>query len=184
MRFFLIHGAYGNPDENWFPWLMNELENQGHDVIVPEFPTPEGQKLDNWMNVFDDYFELMDNNSIFVGHSLGPAFILSVLEKINKKVKACFFVSPFLGKIGDPRFDDINETFVCKDFDWEKIKKNCDKFFIYFGDNDPYLDVKDAEKISKPLGVEIKLIKNGGHLNEAAGYTEFPELLDKIKEIL
>lgn len=182
MKFFLIHGAYGNPDENWFPWLLNKLEELGHQVIIPEFPTPEGQNLDNWMNVFDDYFNMIDDESVLIGHSLGPAFILSVLEEINTKVKACFFVSPFLGLIGNPDFDNINETFVCKEFDWEKIKNNCNKFFAYYGNNDPYVPLKEAKKISDKLGIKLKIIENGGHLNEQAGYDNFPELLEDIVE--
>jgi predicted alpha/beta hydrolase family esterase len=42
---FIIHGSYGNPDENWFPWLKKELEQEGHKVFVPKFPTPEDQSL-------------------------------------------------------------------------------------------------------------------------------------------
>ncbi len=46
---FLIHGSYGHPQENWFPWLKKELESLGHKVYVPAFPIPtkrgEGHKL-------------------------------------------------------------------------------------------------------------------------------------------
>lgn len=36
----IIHGAYGNPEENWFPWLKKELEKLDCRVFVPKFPTP------------------------------------------------------------------------------------------------------------------------------------------------
>ena len=49
---FLIHGAYGNPNENWFPWLKKQLENKRNKVIIPTFPTPEGQTLENWNKIF------------------------------------------------------------------------------------------------------------------------------------
>jgi len=29
MNFFIFHGIYGNPEENWFPWLKKELEKKG-----------------------------------------------------------------------------------------------------------------------------------------------------------
>ncbi len=37
MNFFIIHGIYGHPEENWFPWLKKELEkfkhSAGHEVV-------------------------------------------------------------------------------------------------------------------------------------------------------
>ncbi len=33
---FIIHGSYGNPEENWIPWLKRELQQYNFDVIVRE----------------------------------------------------------------------------------------------------------------------------------------------------
>jgi len=183
-KFFMIHGAYGNPGENWLPWLKEKLEEMGHTVFAPEFPTPEDQTLDNWMKAFEYYLHLMDNDTIVVAHSLGPAFILSVLEKVEEPIKAAFFVSPFIGSLKNPDFDRINKTFVHREFNWDKIKKNCAKFFVFHSDNDPYVPLEKAEEFAKNLGVEVILVKNAGHFNEKAGYTKFEMLFDKIKEEL
>ncbi len=184
MKAFIIHRSYGNPEENWFPWLKNELEKQGNIVFVPEFPTPENQSLENWMKVFDKYKENIDTETIFVGHSLGPAFILSILEKLDKKVRACFFVSGFLSKLGDLNFDNINKTFVQREFNWKKIKENCDKFYVIHSDNDPYVPLKEAENLADKLGTKVIIIKGAGHFNETAGYKKFDFLLEMIgKEI-
>ena len=45
MNVLILHGAYGAPDTNWFPWLSDHLMRSGHDVSVPKLPTPEGQSL-------------------------------------------------------------------------------------------------------------------------------------------
>jgi len=37
MKSFIIHGTYGKPEENWFTWLKENLEERGHEVIVPSF---------------------------------------------------------------------------------------------------------------------------------------------------
>ncbi len=184
MKIFIIHGSYGNPHENWFPWLKKELEKLGHTVFVPEFPTPKNQNLKNWMFEFQNrrYYGLIDEKSVFVGHSLGPAFILSVLEKIKipKPVKACFFVSGFTGSLGNPEFDEINKTFTEKDFNWEKIKNSCDKFIMYQSDNDPYVPLEKAKELAKNLEGELKIIKTAGHFNEKAGYSKFEDILKNI----
>lgn len=41
----IIHGAYGNPKENWIPWLTAKLEAVRYKVDTPQFPTPENQPM-------------------------------------------------------------------------------------------------------------------------------------------
>jgi len=186
MKVIIIHGAYGNPEENWFPWLKKELEKLGIEVFVPRFPTPENQILENWQNVFKDYEQHMGEDTIVVGHSLGPAFLLDVLEK--HKAKAAFFVAGFTGlftgKYADPAFDEINKTFTERTFDWEAIKNNCKKFFVYQSDNDPYVPPEKGEDLAKNLGVELNVVQNAGHFNKDAGYTKFEQLLKDLKPLL
>lgn len=180
---FLIHGSFGHPNENWFPWLKGGLEKLGCRVFAPQFPTPPAQSLENWLKTFEDYRQYLNKDTIFIGHSLGPAFILSILEKIDQPAKAGFFVSGFLGKINNPLYDRVNETFM-KKFDWQKIKQNCGKFYLFHSDNDPYVPLRKAKELAKNLGVEINLIKGGGHLNEKAGYLKFELLLEEVKKEL
>jgi predicted alpha/beta hydrolase family esterase len=182
----IIHGAYGDGTENWLPWLKSELENLGHQVYVPRFPTPEGQNLENWLKVFKSYEKLLDEKSIVVGHSIGPAFLLSILEK--KKAKAAFFVAGFIGaftgKWADPSFDVINKTIAEKPFDWNKINDNCKRFYLFYSDTDPYVPTEKAFELGGHLGVKPILVKDAGHFNEQAGYKKFELLLDNIKKEL
>ena len=74
-------------------------------------------------------------------------------------------------------------TFTEGGFDWKKTKNNCGYFCVFHSDNDPYFDLKLGEELAEKLGVDLILVKGAGHFNEKAGYTEFPLLLEKIKEI-
>lgn len=179
---FIIHGTYGDPEENWFPWLKEELEKLDCKVFVPKFPTPENQSLENWLNVFEDYERYLDESAIVVGHSLGPAFLLNLLEK--RFVKAAFFVSGFIGLLNNEEFDELNKTFTDKEFDWNKIKENCKEFFVFHSDNDPYVPLEKAEELAKNLGVELNIIKGAGHFNKDSGYIKFELLLEEIKKEL
>jgi predicted alpha/beta hydrolase family esterase len=184
-KIFIIHGAYGNPEENWFPWLKGKLESEGHTVFVPRFPTPEGQSLENWMKEFKQYASLMDEDSIVLGHSIGAAFILSALERsIFKPIKASFLVSGFICLLGDSNFDRINKTFVDKKFDWKRIRQNCGKFCVLHSDNDPYIPLEKAKDLAGHLGVNVTLVKNAGHFNKKAGYTKFDILLNQINDVI
>ena len=180
----IIHGAYGSPSENWFPWLGEELKKEGYKVSIPAFSTPNGQSLSNWLSEFNSQIGELDKNMILVGHSLAPGFILNLLERSIVKISAVFFVSAFLGKLHLSDFDPINESFVCREFDWKKIRSNVGDIFIYNSDNDPYVPLKKGEEIAEKLGVQLNVIHNGGHINAAAGFTEIPFLLDDIKKYL
>ena len=54
---FILHGTEGHPGENWFPWLKQELEQKGYNVIVPQFPTPLviPAKISEWFDILKDF---------------------------------------------------------------------------------------------------------------------------------
>lgn len=178
---FIIHGTGGSPEINWFPWLKNGLEKLGCKVFVPRFSTPKNQSLESWLKVFDKCRKHLDEDSIIVGHSLGPAFLLSVLENLNLQIKAAFFVAGFTGFLNNLEFDELNKTFVDKTFDWDKIRKNCKKIYVINSDNDPYVPLEKGKELAKSLGVELIVLKNAGHINQEFGYTKFDLLLEMIK---
>ncbi len=177
----IIHGTHGHSEENWFPWLKNKLEsNNQYQVYIPNFPTPENQNLESWLNVLKSDFFKFDSNTILVGHSLGASFILSFLEKRNLPIKATFLVSGFIGPIGNEKFDDLNKDFTEKEFNWEKIKNNAGKIFLYHSDNDPYVPIEKAFELAKYLSVDPIIINSAGHFNLRAGYDRFEELYNDI----
>ncbi|NUJ97522.1 serine hydrolase family protein [Candidatus Gracilibacteria bacterium] len=177
---FLIHGAYGHPEENWFPWIKGKLEKLGYNVFIPYFPTPKNQNLDAWIQTFKNYKKYINKDSIVIGHSLGVPFLLSFLETLEIKIKASFFISGFVDLLGN-EFDSGISTFVSKKFDFEQIRKNGGNFYIFHSDNDPYVKIEQAQKLSNFLKNELILIKNAGHFNKDSGYLQFDLLFDKIK---
>ncbi len=178
MKFFIIHGTGGEPDGNWFPWLKRKLEDQGHEVFVPDFPGMEEQSLETWMDTFNQYREELTDDTVFVAHSVGPAFVLNLLER-GVEAEACFFVSGFTGLL-DNKFDEPNHTITDPEFDFEEIKQSCSYFKLYHSPDDPYVPLEKAKDLVEKLDAELEVIEAGGHLNEPSGYTDFPKLLEDI----
>lgn len=180
---FIFHGTGGYPEENWFPWLKEELEKLGYKVTIPQFPTPENQTLEAWFEVFDKYREQINSDTILVGHSLGGSFLLRVLESLNEPIKAAFLVA---APIGIPPIVNWSgdEPFTGHPFDWEKIKENSKSFYIYHSDNDPYVGLENGKQLSKNLETELIFIPKAGHFNKKAGYIQFNHLLENIKKEL
>lgn len=178
----IVHGLGGNSRCNWFPWLKEELEKLGSNVVVPDFPNSNTPKLDEWLSELKK--DSLDDTWILIGHSLGCLFILDVLELLNKSVKAAFLVAGFTGLLPDKGINSLIKTFADKEFDWEKIRANCSSFYVINSDNDPYIPLEAAYQLSLNLAVEVTLIKGAGHFNEAAGYVKFQKLLAMVKKEL
>ena len=183
MNFFIIHGVYSKPEENWFPWLKDELEKKGCEVFVPKFPTPIGQSLENWMNVIRKYEDRINNETVMAGHSLGAAFILNYLEQTDREIRAAILVSGFHVQIRSD-YDKINRTFVDKKFNWERIAENCENFFVVGSDNDEYIPESVTRQLAFNLDAELHLIRNGGHLNSGAGFEKFSLLMEIIGKLI
>lgn len=179
---FIVHGTEGYPEENWFPWLKTQLEEMGDNVIVPQFPSPPvvPAKVSEWFDVLEKYEQYINGETIIIGHSLGGLFTLRVLESLQKPIRAALFVGAPIG-IEPIRFYERDKSFSGFDFDWQKIKQNAGAFVVYHSDNDPYVCLDNGKMLAEHLGVTLSFVPNAGHFNKAAGYTEFEDLLDRVK---
>lgn len=206
-RVYIFHGWEATSESNWFPWLAAELRKNDFEVTAPNFPNSANPQLEEWLNfvapglvpanISRQPQGLQLQDSILIGHSLGAPFILRVLEKFAaenlehmsggesikpvyaNRVKAAFLVSAFDRSLG---FSEI-DNFVDKPFNWQKIKNACEKFYIFQGENDPYIPLWIAEEMAKKLNAELIVEPNGDHLNAPAGFLEYPKLLEKIISI-
>lgn len=178
---FIFHGSFGNSEDNWIPWLKTELEGLGYDVITPDLPTPQGQDLKNWLSEFSKYRNQINENTIMIGHSIAPAFIVDMLLEWKIKVDSCYFVSGFYCLLNDEKFDPVNKTFFVDDIDWNDAKMIANRKVCFYSDNDPYIPQTVAEWLADRINAEKIVINGGGHLNEKFGYLKFEQLLEKIK---
>lgn len=177
---FIFHGTGGHPKENWFPWLKQELEKKDFKVYIPQFPNPDKPMLEPWLKEMEKYKDKIDENTIFIGHSLGGMFVLRILERINKPIRAAIIISGSAG-VKPIKFYEGDYNFSNGfDFDWEKIKSNAKRFVVFHSDNDPYISLGNGKLIAEKLGIELTFIPKAGHFNKEAGYTKFEKLLYDI----
>lgn len=179
----VFHGTGGSPKGNWFPWIKKELEKEGCQVFIPQFPDPrEGNNLKNWLEVLKQYEANINEDTILIGHSLGGLFLLRVLERLKKSVTAAFFVSAPIG-IKPILYYSSDKQFSGFKFNWEKIKKGAKHFKVYHSDNDPYICLENGEGLAKHLGVDLTFIPQAGHINAESGFTKFKPLFEDLKKI-
>jgi len=195
MKFVIFHGAFGSPEGNWFPALKDTLESLGEEVIVPEFPVdrwdevtkngpsvpPKHQLLEQWLAVFEETKRTFsaDDKLCFVGHSLGPLFILHIVDRFNLQLDSAICVSPFLDKLNRAwQLDHVNDTFYKTDFDFEKLKKLIPVSYVLYSDNDPYVGKNHSILFAKALDSSLIYVRKAGHMNSEVNLNEFPLVVD------
>ena len=83
-NYIVVHGSFGSSNENWFPWIKNELESRNLKVDVPNMPIGVGiQNFESWAEVLDKL--IINANTTIIAHSIAPVFICKYL--ITKKIR-------------------------------------------------------------------------------------------------
>ncbi len=177
-RVFIIHGWEGTPQSNWFPWLKNQLEKRGFEATVPAMPNTNHPIFSEWLTHLQKIIGNVDENTYLVGHSLGVIAILKYLEALlpEQKIGGAVMVAGFSESIGIKE----TENFFATPLNYEKIKNSAEKFIAINSDNDPYVPLKKGEILRDKLGAELIVVSKGSHLNEGAGFTELPVVLENI----
>lgn len=177
-NYIIIHGSFGSKDGNWFPWLKEQLQKQGKNVLVPQMPMGVGkQNFENWSDVLKKLE--INENTIIIAHSIAPIFVCKYLINNKIKVKKLIFVCGFNNYLGiDADFDAVNKPMYIDNF--AEVKNYCDNIVCYYSDNDPYVRYDEEKAFADKLTSKQYIIKNGGHLNAESGYTQFEEILTEI----
>jgi len=176
----ILHGTFGHPFENWIPWLFDSLSSENKKVLVPQFPSPDGQSFESWEKILLSYVHLFNENTIFVGHSLGATFAVDFIVKHKLKLKKLFLISGLYKKIGIEEFDILNQSFFNSRDSLSQLKSYTDQILSIYSQNDPYLSFETLKEFADLCQAKSIIIESGGHFNKSAGYEKFHELLELI----
>lgn len=184
-KFYLIHGFESLPNRGFLPWLMSELFKKTQSFAVAlEMPNPDFPVVSDWVKKIKKKIKKPNENVYLVGHSLGVSTILRYLEtlKRNQKIGGVFLVSGFIDKLDNSNSNSNLrkiDNFFEKPFNFENIKKVCNKFYLIHGDQDTVVPISNAEFLGKKLGVTPLIIKGSRHFPSSKVF-ELPELLEII----
>lgn len=170
MRVVLLHCWYGNPRGDWYPWLKSSLERKGYQIEIPQLMT-FNSNLPNLKEEIERFQNLIDRETIVIGHSLGAVLALRIAEE--NSFKKLFLVSGW-------DFDDLTKEhrlFWKNKINHRKIRKNVGEIYVFHSDSDPYFTAFQAEEMSKRLGGKFFLIKGAGHFTKSDGVLSIPEIV-------
>lgn len=188
-RVFIIHGWDGYPEEGWFPWLLRELEAKGFEVFVPQMPDAENPRILKWVPKIYEAVGKPDQETYFVGHSIGCQAIARYLESLPEeaKVGGAVFVAGFFKRLtgleDDPDVKETNRLWLNAPLDFEKIKSHFDKSVAIFSDDDPFVPLENQDDFRDRLNSKIVIEHKQGHFSGSEGFVELPSALEAVLEI-
>ena len=175
----IVHGWDGSPDEPLHQWLKKQLEEKGWEVEVPEMPNPEEPKIEDWVSKLYDYS--IDENTYFIGHSIGCQAIMRYLDRIDGKLGGLVFIAPWTHLTGlEEGEQEIAAPWLETAIDFDRVKEKTSKIACIFSDNDPYVPVTEHEVFELMLDAETVVLKKKGHFTQEDNVTELQVVLEKI----
>lgn len=183
-RVYIIHGWDGDPQEGWFPWLKRELNQKGYSVDVLSMPDPQRPKIETWIQFLANAVGVHDQDTYFVGHSIGVQTILRYVETIDTAIGGIVAVAGWfvLTPEATPTESEMETAgpWLGTGMDLEKIKRNVPEITAIFSDDDPYVSQENCELFKKNLGAKIVLVHKRGHLGGEHNVDKLPEVLHEL----
>jgi predicted alpha/beta hydrolase family esterase len=178
MNILILHGIGGHAGIHWQGWLGDTLASRGDAVAMPDLPFPNHPDRQQWLRTsLDELSKFEPGQTIIVGHSLGVATALDCIEKAKQPFAGLVSVSGFAYDYGS----ELNGYFMrARSVDFSRVRQNVKSACVLYGDNDPYVTQAALGRLASDLHVKPEIIKDGGHLNADAGFSQFPLLLELV----
>ncbi|MBI5369923.1 serine hydrolase family protein [Candidatus Uhrbacteria bacterium] len=179
-RVIIVHGWGGFPEEGWFPWLKQTLEQKGYTVEVPHMPHPDSPEIFPWVSTLAQVVGDIDEHTFFVGHSIGCQTILRFLESLpaGQTAAGAVFVAPWLAlqHLGEEEME-IAKPWLQTQIDLVKVLEHLPKSAAIFSDNDPFVSIEQQDIFRDELHSEIVIEHRLGHMSGEDGVSELPSVL-------
>lgn len=186
-RVFIIHGWNGNPDQHWLPWMEEELEQRGVDCQIPSMPNPSNPDMDEWLKAMEDAVGEVDENTFFVGHSIGCQAILRFLATQSNLAGGLVLVAPWT-KLSEDSIADMDEDDKkvleqwSSPIEWDKI--NAEECIALFSNDDEVVPLDNKDIFDKELGAKVIELEDRGHFTADEGVSKLPEALEELVDLM
>ncbi len=162
---------------DWKQSLQKTL-GENYDVLLPRMPSGNNAKYLEWKIYFEKFIPLLDDNVIFIGHSLGGIFLAKYLseQKYPHKIKAVFLVAaPY-----DTAHQHPLSDFVIFE-NLENFQNQVAHIFLYHSTDDHVVPFADFERYTQSLpSAQKRILTERNHVNQE----KFPELITDIQSLM
>src|SRR3989344_1117264 len=146
-------------------------------------PDPSKPKINDWISYLSKTVGDVDDDTFFIGHSVGCQTILRYLEGLRneKLVGGCVFVAPWFNLINLTQEEEkIISPWLDKPIEFTRIKLHTSKFISIFSDNDPFVSLDNKELFKNLLDSKIIIKHKKGHFSDEDGAKKLPDALKSL----
>lgn len=173
---FIPGNGGGSPNDNWFPYLKEELEKLKIEVIASEFPDNQLARESYWIPFLKNVLKA-DAKTILVGHSSGAIAAMRYAE--TNRLLGSVLVGGYHTDLGLPT--EKQSGYFDRPWDWPSIMQN-QKWIIQFASvNDPWIPIEEARFVHGKLNTEYHEFVDQGHFGGDYKKLVFPELFEALK---
>ena len=189
-KIYIIHGWGGSSSKDWIPWATEAFRERGYEVIAPDMPKSNWPQIGKWTRHLESIAPDLDQDTYFIGHSIGCQAIMRFLEKQDTAIGGAVFVSGFFElKFGALPFPKnifakiIARPWIETPVDFEKLRKLIPYSVSMLSDNDPFVAYgKAKEGFEQKLSSETITLPFAGHITKEDGFGAFPQLLETFTD--
>lgn len=106
-KIYLVYCWDGTSNDGWYPWIANKLNNDNTEVIKFDMPNTANPNISEWVSTLDLKVEDLNENTYFIGLSIGCQTIMRYLEnKETRKIGGILFVAPWLDLLPEAVADE------------------------------------------------------------------------------
>ena len=188
-KIYIVHCWDGTKNDGWYPWLDKKISNTDNEVIRFNMPDTANPKIKEWVSELEKQVSELDENTYFVGHSIGCQTIMRYLEKQDvKNIGGILFVAPWLDllteAVSDEESYNIAQPWLNNPIDFEKIKNSTNKITCIFSDDDYFVALEQERKFKEILNAKTIIVKEKGHISAEDGVEELEDIYNALIDII
>ncbi|KAB8307569.1 serine hydrolase family protein [Erwinia endophytica] len=180
-RLVIVHGFMAAPTHHWFQWLKNEAETAGMQVLIPPMPDSDAPDLNKWLNALENTVGQSDENTWFIGHSLGCITILRYLTEKSATCKAAgmIMVSGFSEPVEGLA---LLHPFTQVEIAAERIINGVRHRAVLASLHDDIVPPEYSLRLSQQLDADFYAVPHAGHFLGRDGFHELPRVLALLND--
>ena len=181
---FILHGMSGTIDTSFGIKLKEDLKKLNYQIFQPTFTIGKDITLTSWFEQMDKIKDEIDDNSIFICHSLGCLFIVKYFIKNKIKNKLIISVAGGINNRAEvrPGFEYL-DAFILEDSEMKEFRRLNNKVYDIYSDNDPiYNKMVYFDRYVKETNATPVFLPGRGHFGATSGVKEIPEIVEIIRK--